>query len=142
MLVIKDEVAFSSLGRFRPSSLLSYQVEAPLAIASAFSHITFGLYLHITLAFTRGENLHPKVEASCNSLCYTKHMISHVFRTFGRGRPPTVAPRSINLFLCNKFKLRRERKPLAEGLKKHLPFARIANITDIQDPPNRGALGI
>jgi hypothetical protein len=64
------------------------------------------------------------------------------FRAFGRGRPPTVAPRGINLFLCNKFKLRRERRPLAEGPKKHLPFARIVNITDIQDLPNRGALGI
>jgi hypothetical protein len=29
-------------------------------------------------------------------------------RTFGRGRPPTVAPQSINLFLYNKFRLRNE----------------------------------
>jgi hypothetical protein len=63
-------------------------------------------------------------------------------RTFRRRRPPTVAPRSINLFLCNKFRLRRERRPLVEGPKKHLPFARIANNTDMEDPPNRGALGI
>jgi hypothetical protein len=49
------------------------------------------------------------------------------FRTFERRRPPTVAPRSINLFLCNKFRLQRERRPSAKGLKKHLPFARIAN---------------
>jgi hypothetical protein len=27
-------------------------------------------------------------------------------------------------------------------LKKHLPFARIANDTDMQDPPNSWALGI
>jgi hypothetical protein len=40
------------LGRFRPSSLPSYQTEAPLAIALAFIHVTFGLYLHITHAFT------------------------------------------------------------------------------------------
>jgi hypothetical protein len=53
-------------------------------------------------------------------------MVSHVFRTFGRRRPPTVAPRSVILFLCNKFRLRNERRPLAEGPKKHLPFARIA----------------
>ena len=39
------------------------------------------------------------------------------FRTFVRGRPPTVAPRNINLFFCNKFRLRRERRPLAEGPK-------------------------
>jgi hypothetical protein len=99
MRVIKDEVVFSSLGRFRPSSLLSYQAEAPLAIASAFSHITFGLYLHITNAFIRGENLHPKAKASCNSLCYTKHMISHVFEDLrkrkapNRGKPNSLADR-------------------------------------------------
>jgi hypothetical protein len=63
-------------------------------------------------------------------------------RTFGRGRPPTVAPHNINLFLCNKFRLRRERRPLTEGSKKHLPFARIANHSKPQDPPNCGALGI
>jgi hypothetical protein len=29
-------------------------------------------------------------------------------RTFGRGRPPTIAPHSINLFLYNEFRLRYE----------------------------------
>jgi hypothetical protein len=57
-------------------------------------------------------------------------------RTFGRGRPPTVAPRSINLFLCNKFRLWHERRPLVEGPKKHHPFARIANHSEPWDPPN------
>jgi hypothetical protein len=81
--------------------------------------------------FHQKENLHPKAEASCNSLCYTKNIwLVTFFRTFGKGRPPTVAPRSINLFVCNKFRLRRERRPLAEGPKKHLPFARIAKDTD------------
>jgi hypothetical protein len=28
--------------------------------------------------------------------------------------------------------------PLAEGPKKHLLFARIANDTNMQDPPNHG----
>jgi hypothetical protein len=56
-------------------------------------------------------------------------------RIFGRRRPPIVAPRSINLFYCNKFRLRQEQRPLAEGLKKHLPFARIANHSDPWDPP-------
>jgi hypothetical protein len=69
-------------------------------------------------------------------------MVSYVFRTLGGGRPPTVAPRSIDLFLCNKFRLRRERRLSAEGPKKHLPFARIANDTDLRDPPNCGALDI
>jgi hypothetical protein len=61
--------------------------------------------------------LHLKAKASCNSLCYTKKHISHVFRTFGRGRPPTVAPRSIICFYINKFRLRRERRPLAKVQK-------------------------
>jgi hypothetical protein len=63
-------------------------------------------------------------------------------RTFGRGRPQTVVPRNINLFLCNKFRLRRERRPLAEGPKKHLPFARLVNPSEPRDPPNCGAMGI
>jgi hypothetical protein len=53
-----------------------------------------------------------------------------------------VAPRSISLFLCNKFRLRYERRPLAEGPKKHLPFARIVNRSDSWDPPLSGALCI
>ena len=31
---------------------------------------------------------HPQAEASCISLCHTEKNISHVFRTFGRERPP------------------------------------------------------
>jgi hypothetical protein len=69
-------------------------------------------------------------------------MASHIFRTFGRGRPPTVAPRSSHLFLCNKFRLRCERRPLAEGPKKHLTFARIANHSELWDPPDCGVLSI
>jgi hypothetical protein len=90
MRVIKDEVVFSSLGWFCPSSLLSCQAEAPLAIASALSHITFGMYLLITHAFTRVENLHPKDESSYNSLCYTKHMISHVFEDLRKRKAPNT----------------------------------------------------
>jgi hypothetical protein len=63
-------------------------------------------------------------------------------RTFGRRRPPTVAPRSINLFYPNKFRLRCERRPLAEGTKKHLPFARIVNHSDPWGPPSCEALSI
>jgi hypothetical protein len=63
-------------------------------------------------------------------------------RTFRRGRPQTVAPHSINLLFCNKFRLRYERRPLAEGPKKHLPFSRIANRSKSWDPPTSGALSI
>jgi hypothetical protein len=41
------------------------------------------------------ENLHPKVEFSCNSLCHTKNIWLVTFlRTFGRGRPPTPTTRA------------------------------------------------
>jgi hypothetical protein len=62
--------------------------------------------------------------------------------TFRTGRPPTVAPRSISLFLCNKVRLRRERMPFAEAPKKHLPFARIANHSELWDPPSDRAVSI
>jgi hypothetical protein len=56
-----------SLGRFRPSSSLTCQVEAPLAIASASIHVAFGLYPHVT-------RLNPKAEVSSNSLCDTENI--------------------------------------------------------------------
>jgi hypothetical protein len=116
--------------------MLTCQAEAPLAIASASIHVAFGMYPHVT-------RLHPKAEASCNSLCHTENIwLVMSFRTFGRGRPPTVAPRSINLSLCIKFRLRHERRPLAEGPNKHLPFARIAKGTDMYGPPSCKALSI
>jgi hypothetical protein len=90
-----------------------------------------------------GEKLHPEAEAPYSNSCYTKSRWLVMFlRIFGRGRPPTVALHSINLFLCNKFRLRRERRPLTEGLKKHLPFARIVNHSELWDPPSGGALSI
>jgi hypothetical protein len=83
------------------------------------------------------------LETKLPVIAYAKNKWLIMFlRTFRRRRPPTVAPRSINLFLYNKFRLRRERRPLAERPKKHLPFDRIANDTNMQDPSNCGALGI
>jgi hypothetical protein len=72
------------LGRFRLSSSLTCQAEAPLAIASAFIHVAFGLYPHV-------KRFHPKAEASCSSQCHTENIWLVTFlRTFGRGRPPTL----------------------------------------------------
>jgi hypothetical protein len=68
-------------------------------------------------------------------------MVDMFLRTFRR-RPPIVAPRSISLFLCNKFRLRKERRPLAKGPKKHLPFARIASRSELWGPSSSGALCI
>jgi hypothetical protein len=64
------------------------------------------------------------------------------FRTFGRVRSLTVAPRSISLFLCNKFRLGKERILLAECTKKHLTFARIASHSVLWGPSFSGALCI
>jgi hypothetical protein len=105
--------------------------------------MTFELHLHIVYVFVMREDLHPEAEAPCNNPFHTENIWSVTFfRTFGRGRPPTVAPRSIDLFLCNKFRLQCERRPLAEGPKKHHPFAGIANHSDLWDPMNFGALSI
>jgi hypothetical protein len=55
------------------------------------------------------RNLHLEIEASCNNPCHTENIQSVTFlRTFEGRRPPTVAPRSIDLFLYNKFRLQRE----------------------------------
>jgi hypothetical protein len=115
------------------------KVEAP------WLHLRRSFLLPTGFIFTllHKRNFHPEGEVSCNNPCHTKNIRSVTFlRTLGGRRPPTVAPRSIDLFLCNKFILRREQRPLAEGPKKHLPFTGIANYTELWDPPNYGALNI
>jgi hypothetical protein len=58
------------------------------------------------------------LETKLPIIAYAKNKWLIMFlRTFERRWPPTVAPCSINLFPCNKFRLRRERRPLAEGPK-------------------------
>jgi hypothetical protein len=70
-------------------------------------------------------------------------VVSRVFEDLRKRKPPpTVAHLSISLFLCNKFRLRHEQRPLAEGPKKYLPFARIANHSVSWAPPLSGALCI
>jgi hypothetical protein len=73
------------LGRFCPSSLLTYQAEAPLAIASASIHVAFGLYPHIT-------RLHPKAEASYNSLCHTENIWLVTFLDLRKRKAPQHGP--------------------------------------------------
>jgi hypothetical protein len=60
-------------------------------------------------------------------------MVSHIFEDLWKRKAPTVAPRGINLLLCNEFRVRYERRPFAEGPKKHLPFARIAKHSEPWD---------
>src|SRR5690242_5071648 len=69
-------------------------------------------------------------------------MLYQSFSGDERIRPPIVAPRRISLFLCNKLGLQKERRPLAEGPKKHPPFARIAKHSALWAPPLSGALCI
>jgi hypothetical protein len=65
-----------------------------------------------------------------------------VFRDLRKTKAPIVAPRSISLFLCNKFRMRNRRIPFAEGLKKHLPFTRIAKPSEPWGPLCSGVLYI
>ena len=69
-------------------------------------------------------------------------MVSHVFEDLRKRKAPNSSPRDICLFLRNKFRLRYERRPLAEGPKKHLPFARIVNRSESWDPLLSGVLCI
>ena len=68
-------------------------------------------------------------------------MVSHVLEDLQKRKAPTVAPRSVNLFLCNKFRLQHERRPFAKGPKTP-SFARIVNHSEPWDPPNCRVLSI
>jgi hypothetical protein len=128
---VNHKASYQGLSSLFPFRSVSSSTFVIILSRSSFSHSLGVRSFCLRVVSPYHAYLHPKAEASCNSLCYTEKHISHVLRTFERGRPPTVAPRSINLFLCNKFRLRREQRPLAEGPKKHLPFARIAKDTDM-----------
>jgi hypothetical protein len=69
-------------------------------------------------------------------------MVRHVFEDLRKTKAPTVASRSISLFPGNKFRLLNEQRPLADGPKKHLPFARIVKHSVLWSPPFSGALHI
>jgi hypothetical protein len=142
ILVIKDQVVFFPFGQHHHHTSSSLQAEAVnLVIASAFIIFILRSYLHLICFHHEEKTSILKTKLPVIAYAENKWLIMFS-RTFGRGRSPTVAPRSINLFLCNKFRLRRERRPLAEGPKIHLPFARIENHSKPRDPPNCGALGI
>jgi hypothetical protein len=76
----------SSLFSFRSVPSFTFVI---ILSRSSFSH-SFGVHSScLQVVSSYHAYLHLKAEASCNSLCYTKKHISHVFRTFRRGRPPT-----------------------------------------------------
>jgi hypothetical protein len=86
------------------SSLFSFRSVSSFTIVNVLSRRFFGHNFGASLSFLQTApsyhaHLHLKVKASCDSLCYTENMLVKFLRTFRRRRPPTVAPRSINLFL-------------------------------------------
>jgi hypothetical protein len=90
--------SYQGLNRLLPFRSISSSTFIIILSRSSFSH-SFGArssFLHIIPSYQ--AYLRLKAEASCNSLCYTKNMLVTFLRTFRTGRPPTVAPRSINLF--------------------------------------------
>jgi hypothetical protein len=76
------------------SSLFPFKSVSPFTIVNVLSRSSFSHIFGASLSFVQTApsyhaHLHLKVEASCNSLCYTENMLVKFLRTFGRGRPPT-----------------------------------------------------
>jgi hypothetical protein len=107
-----DKITFVSLtftidhkaSRRGLSSPFSFRSVSSFTITLVLSQSSFSHSFGTSLSFLQAApsyhaHFHHKVEASYNSLCYTENMLVKFLRTFGRGRPPTVAPRSINLVL-------------------------------------------
>jgi hypothetical protein len=113
----------SSLFLLRSSSLFIIFI----ANRSCPSGDSFGVYsypfwicLHLVCLCLKGEACMFHTKFPVIAYAENKWLIMFL-RTFGRRRPLTVAHHSIDLSLCNKFRLRRERKPLAEGQKNTFP---------------------
>jgi hypothetical protein len=90
--------------------------------------------------YTEGSLIPKLLQCLTNILMTNGYSV--FLRTFGRRRPPTVAPRIISLFICNKLRLRNERRPFAKGPKKHIPFARIVKPSEPWGPLCSGVLCI
>jgi hypothetical protein len=99
-----DKITFMSLiftvnhkARYQGlSSLFSFKSVPSFTIVvilsrSSFSHSFDVLSSCFQVVSSYHAYLHLKAETSCNSLCYTEKDISHIFRTFERGRPPTLS---------------------------------------------------
>jgi hypothetical protein len=73
-----------------------------LAIASVFILIILRLYLHLVCLRPEEKTCILKMKLPVIAYAENNWLIM-LLRTFEKGRPPTVAPCNINLFLCNKF---------------------------------------
>jgi hypothetical protein len=69
-------------------------------IASAFILIILRSYLHPVCLHHEEKICILKTKLPVIAYAKNKWLIMFL-RTFGRERPPTIAPRNINLFLCN-----------------------------------------
>jgi hypothetical protein len=86
---INHKASYQGLGSLFPFRSVSSSVFVIILSQSSFSH-SFGVRSScLRVVYPYHAYLHPKAETSCSNLCYTKKHISHVFKTFRRGRPPT-----------------------------------------------------
>jgi hypothetical protein len=97
---VNHKASYQGLSSLFPFRSVSSSTFIIVLSRSSFSHSFSVRSSCLRVVFPYYAYLHLEAEASCRSLCYIEKHISHIFRTFGRGRPPTVPPRSINLFLC------------------------------------------
>jgi hypothetical protein len=94
---VNHKASYQGLSSLFPFRSVSSSTFIIIQSRSSFSH-SFGVrsscLLHITHTFI--SNPKPPVAVYVT----LKNIFVTFLRTFGRGRPPTVAPHSINLFLC------------------------------------------
>jgi hypothetical protein len=97
---INHKVSYQGLNSLFPFKSVSSSTFIIILSRSSFSH-SFGVRSScLRVVSPCHAYLHLKAKASCSSLCYTEKYISHVFEDLRKSKAPTVAPRSINLFLC------------------------------------------
>ena len=96
---VNHKASYQGLSSLFPFRSVSSSTFIIIQSRSSFSH-SFGTHSsYLRVVFPYHVYLHLKAKASSNSLYYTKNILVTFFRTFGRGRPPKVAPHNINLFI-------------------------------------------
>jgi hypothetical protein len=94
--ILNHKVNYQGLSSLFPFRSVSSSTFVIILSRSSFNH-NFSVrpfWLRVVSSyhayFHQKENIHPKAEATCNSLCYTENIwLVTFFRTFGKGRPPT-----------------------------------------------------
>jgi hypothetical protein len=93
------KASYQGLSSLFPYRSVSSSTFIIILSRSSFSHSFGARSSYLRVVFPYHVYLRLKAKASYNSLYYTKNILVMFLRTFGRGRPRTVAPHSINLFL-------------------------------------------